>query len=52
MRNSQYKGKATYNQISSLARSAMGKDEMGYRREFLSLVELVSSLELKTQGEQ
>ena len=38
LRNSEYKGKATYSQVLSLAESAKGDDEEGYRAEFIQLV--------------
>ena len=39
LRDSAFKGDATYEQVRELARSAMGEDETGYRLEFLQLVE-------------
>ncbi|MGD8778165.1 MAG: von Willebrand factor type A domain-containing protein [Ignavibacteria bacterium] len=44
LRDSEYKGSTNLNSISSLAKSAIGKDEFGYRSEFLTLVERVSVL--------
>ncbi|MEM9819983.1 MAG: VWA domain-containing protein [Bacteroidota bacterium] len=43
LRHSKYKGQMTYPQILEMARSARGKDEMGYRSEFLKLVELAEA---------
>lgn len=45
LRDSEYKGDLTYDQVITQARSAMGKDEFGYRREFLDLVETASKLQ-------
>jgi Ca-activated chloride channel family protein len=44
LRNSAFKGDATYEQVRELARSAMGEDETGYRLEFLQLVETAELL--------
>ncbi|WP_343669796.1 von Willebrand factor type A domain-containing protein [Chitinophaga sp.] len=38
LRNSEFKGKATYAQVLSLAESAKGEDKEGYRAEFIQLV--------------
>ena len=40
LRDSKYKGNATYKSIEELARSAKGTDSNGYRNEFLRLIEL------------
>ena len=45
LRDSDYKGDLTYDQVIAQAKSAMGKDEFGYRREFLDLVETASKLQ-------
>nr|WKN38258.1 von Willebrand factor type A domain-containing protein [Tunicatimonas sp. TK19036] len=39
LRDSQYKGDLTYDTVAQLAREAQGKDEEGYRQEFIRLVE-------------
>ncbi|MDO4229285.1 MAG: DUF3520 domain-containing protein, partial [Capnocytophaga sp.] len=39
LRNSEYKANATYQQTIDLAKNAIGKDEEGYRKEFIRLVE-------------
>ncbi len=39
LRNSQFKGDLTFNDVEKLARLAKGKDENGYRAEFITLVE-------------
>jgi Ca-activated chloride channel homolog len=38
LRNSQYKGDLTYNQVLSIAKSSRGSDKEGYRKEMLTLV--------------
>ncbi|WPQ64668.1 von Willebrand factor type A domain-containing protein [Chitinophaga sancti] len=38
LRNSEFKGKATYEQVLTLAESAKGADKEGYRAEFIQLV--------------
>ncbi|MEM8906242.1 MAG: VWA domain-containing protein [Bacteroidota bacterium] len=43
LRQSAFKGEANYPMIMELARSARGKDELGYRSEFLHLVELAAA---------
>jgi Ca-activated chloride channel family protein len=45
LRDSQFKGDATYDQVLGLAREAMGEDEEGYRAEFIRLVETAQLLE-------
>jgi Ca-activated chloride channel homolog len=42
--HSEYKGKARFTQVLDLARNAMDRDEEGYRKEFLSLVEASEAL--------
>jgi Ca-activated chloride channel family protein len=44
LRDSAFKGDATYEQVRELARSAMGEDETGYRLEFLQLLETAELL--------
>jgi len=39
LRNSEYKQQGNYQQVISLARSAKGKDENGYRAEFIGLAQ-------------
>ncbi len=39
LRNSEYKSSASFESVLSLARTAIGKDEEGYRAEFIRLVE-------------
>jgi Ca-activated chloride channel family protein len=47
LRNSEYKQSGNYQQVIALAKSAKGKDENGYRNEFISLVESTTSLASK-----
>lgn len=44
LRDSEYKGKATYDDVVSLARTALDNDEQGYRKEFIRLVEAAKGL--------
>jgi Ca-activated chloride channel family protein len=44
LRDSKYKGGATFTSVAELARSARGADREGYRAEFIALVELAQSL--------
>ena len=39
LRDSEYKAQASYDQVVELAKNAFGKDEEGYRKEFVRLVE-------------
>lgn len=44
LRNSEFKGENTYDNVLELARSSKGKDSDGYRAEFINLVELAKHL--------
>lgn len=44
LRQSAYKGLGNYEQVLALARSAMGRDKEGYRKEFVTLVERAMGL--------
>jgi len=44
LRDSKYKGSATFTSVAELARSARGPDREGYRAEFIALVEMAESL--------
>ena len=44
LRNSKYKAKSSYSQVLDLAKNAIGKDEEGYRKEFIRLVEVSEKL--------
>lgn len=45
LRDSDFKGEATFDKVMNLARQGLGKDEQGYRREFIRLVEAAKGLE-------
>jgi len=44
LRNSEYKGSATWDQVLTLARRGVGRDAGGYRAEFLRLVEVARGM--------
>jgi Ca-activated chloride channel family protein len=44
LRNSEYKQQSSFSQVVSLAKSARGKDDNGYRSEFVRLVESATSI--------
>ena len=45
LRDSEFKGSATYPGLKELAQGAMGEDETGYRLEFIHLVETADLLD-------
>ena len=45
LRNSEFKGKGTYEEVITLAKGAFGKDEEGYRSEFVRLVKTTQALD-------
>ena len=45
LRNSEYKGQSSYNQVIELAQRARGQDAEGYRSEFIRMVELSQLLD-------
>ncbi|EGF54055.1 von Willebrand factor type A domain protein [Bacteroides clarus YIT 12056] len=45
LRDSDYKGTATYDKIISLTKTGLGKDAKGYKREFIRLVEIAKELD-------
>jgi Ca-activated chloride channel family protein len=47
LRKSAYKGEASYDQVIALAQTALDNDNLGYKREFIRLVETTKSLALK-----
>lgn len=47
LRDSEFKGNLSYQQVLSLAKSAKGTDEHGYRTEFLQLVQLAEGMDTK-----
>jgi Ca-activated chloride channel family protein len=46
LRDSEYKGDLTFDQVIQLANSSKGTDKFGYRAEFIQLVELAKGLRL------
>lgn len=44
LRESEFRGKTTYNEVAALARNAYGADADGYRRELVRLVEVAGGL--------
>ena len=44
LRDSEYKGTATYDKIIEWAKEAKGSDKNGYRAEFIRLVELTKAI--------
>ena len=53
LRDSEFKGEATYAQLAKLARGAQGKDPHGYRREFIEMIDLMKGLaEPDTAGKE
>lgn len=44
LRNSEYKGNATFDKVITLAQDGMDDDELGYKREFIRLVEAAKGL--------
>ncbi|MES2590929.1 MAG: von Willebrand factor type A domain-containing protein [Bacteroidota bacterium] len=44
LRDSKYKGEADFNEVLSLARASKGKDDDGYRAEFIRIVEMAQLL--------
>ena len=44
LRDSDFKGNATYDKVISLAKTSLDNDEKGYRREFIRLVETAKGL--------
>jgi Ca-activated chloride channel family protein len=44
LRDSEYKGSSSFQQLIMMAGSALGKDQEGYRKEFISLAEKASAL--------
>jgi Ca-activated chloride channel family protein len=44
LRDSEFKGNATYDKVISLAKTGLENDEKGYKREFIRLAETAKSL--------
>jgi Ca-activated chloride channel family protein len=51
LRNSEYKGSSTLEAAASLARSARGEDEDGYRSEMIRLIDTVKDMRVLTDKE-
>jgi Ca-activated chloride channel family protein len=51
LRNSEYKGSSTLEAAASLARSARGEDEDGYRSEMIRLIDTVKDIRVLTDKE-
>jgi len=49
LRNSEFKGNATYEKVIRQANAAVGTDKEGYRSEFIKLVQSVQSLAMKNK---
>jgi Ca-activated chloride channel family protein len=49
LRQSEFKGNAKYDQVIRQAKTALGKDEEGYRAEFVQLVKLTQSLDKRAE---
>jgi Ca-activated chloride channel family protein len=47
LRDSKYKGSSAYDDVLQRAKSSKGKDDDGYRAEFIKLVELAQLLDTK-----
>lgn len=45
LRDSKFKGNGSYNMVTELAKSAVGKDDGGYRKEFIELLSKARKLE-------
>jgi Ca-activated chloride channel family protein len=52
LRESEYRGSATLDDVLTLARGALGEDEGGYRKEFVKLVEQVKAQSLLASKER
>ena len=45
LRDSDFKGEASYDKVIGLAKQGLDNDEKGYRREFIRLVETAKGME-------
>ncbi|MBF0483730.1 MAG: VWA domain-containing protein [Candidatus Omnitrophica bacterium] len=52
LRNSMFKGAATYDQIITLAQGSIGKDEFGYRQQFVDMVKKAKNLDTRMVEDQ
>lgn len=54
LRDSEYKGSAKFSTVLQMAKSSLGKDDEGYRKEFITLVQKASKLKndvVKSEGD-
>ena len=49
LRNSEYKGDASYSFVKYLAEAAIGKDKEGYRKDFVQLIDMASAISKKKE---
>ncbi|CAG5068631.1 hypothetical protein DYBT9623_01363 [Dyadobacter sp. CECT 9623] len=49
LRNSEFKGNASYANVINLAKGAFGKDEEGYRSEFVKLVKIAQAIDNRAE---
>jgi Ca-activated chloride channel family protein len=52
LRDSEHKGRTTWQSMLSLARGARGEDREGYRGEFVRLAEMAEELKRGVSGER
>ena len=52
LRDSKFKGNATYDNISEMAQGALGKNEYGYRKEFLDLIQKAKQADIRLTAEK
>ncbi|MFK7774162.1 MAG: von Willebrand factor type A domain-containing protein [Saprospiraceae bacterium] len=52
LRDSKFKGNATYDNISEMTQGALGKDEHGYRKEFLDLIQKAKQADVRLTAEK
>ena len=52
LRNSEYKQEANYTKVIQLAKTAIGKDVEGYRKEFIQLVKKASAIAGNAEDEE
>jgi Ca-activated chloride channel homolog len=50
LRQSEFKGNASYSAVASRAKAALGKDEEGYRAEFVRLAKLAQTLDSRPES--
>ena len=52
LRNSEFKGNASYDKVLEMARRSKGEDASGYRAEFINLVEMAKSLSVTSASKE